>query len=379
MNGQHHLAITLCLLAACQRDEPAPSAPSSPTAEAPSRVNPDREPPVAPPAPAPPMPRPARRRLAAAAAQNDACESCHVDEAEEWRASRHRQSDTNAAYREAFAIERTTFCRACHTPEADPEKAPPRVVSEMGVACVTCHVTEEGAVLAAPGADSSLIADAPHRVVRSADFAHTGGCSGCHEFRFPGISGDEDAAFMQTTVREHRRSAAARRGCADCHMPLVGERRSHAFGETRDPAWMRDKLAVTAERAGGDLLRVTLAQPDPGHGYPTGDLFRRLEIGCELFAEDGRSLAREVRHLARRFEIAPGKWGRDLTRDDRVLGEPLVLEIPIRASSPVASATLRFWVSYQRVATVGVGRDPAEARIESEILLHSGDLPWNMD
>jgi len=38
-------------------------------------------------------------------------------------------------------------------------------------------------------------------------------------------------------------------------------------------------------------------------------------------------------------------------------------------------AKVSWWVRHQRVATVGHGTDPAEAKIESEVLLHSGELP----
>src|SRR5262245_41637154 len=82
-----------------------------------------------------------------------------------------------------------------HAPESDPTKEPPREVSELGVGCVTCHVTEEGAVLAAArSADSAGegAAAPPHRVSWSTDFGRVGGCAGCHEFRFPMGHGDED-------------------------------------------------------------------------------------------------------------------------------------------------------------------------------------------
>src|SRR5262245_20660474 len=61
-----------------------------------------------------PMPGPERRRLEAAVALNATCVSCHPDEAAEWRRSRHRQSNTNAAYQAAFAVEPSPFCRGCH-------------------------------------------------------------------------------------------------------------------------------------------------------------------------------------------------------------------------------------------------------------------------
>jgi hypothetical protein len=338
---------------------------------------------ASPPAPEPktPMPGPHRKRLGAAVALNATCISCHHEEAREWLGSYHQRANIDGAYRKAFAIEPSPFCRGCHAPESDPFKEPPEAVSKLGVGCVTCHVTEEGLVLAAapregePGRDAT---PAPHPLRRSPEFARSGGCAGCHEFRFPMPGGKEDAFFMQTTVREHQRSPGAQKACADCHMPLEAGRRSHAFAQVRDPAWLRANLAATAERTEDDTLRVTLVQPNPGHAFPTGDLFRRLEVGYELRTEGGALVRREARHLARHFEIVPGQAGRNLSRDDRVTSEPRLVEmdLPPPAAAPPGSR-ISWWVKYQRVATVGAGTDPAEATVESEVKLHEGNISWN--
>jgi hypothetical protein len=320
-----------------------------------------------------PMPGPGRGRLGAAVALNAACVSCHPSEAEEWARSRHRQSDTNAAYRAAFAIEPLPFCRGCHAPEANPRKPPPREVSKLGVGCVSCHVTEEGFVLAAASSGGK----APHPLRRSVDFARARGCAGCHEFRFPGVTGDDDGELMQTTAREHQRSPGRGRACADCHMPLVSGRRSHAFEEIRDPVWLRKNLQVNASLHDGNGVRVTLTQPDPGHAFPTGDLHRRLEVGCEILDENGTVVQREVRHLARHFVLPPGQPRRVLLRDDRVFYEPKVVDMTLSPAPPGGGpTTVHWWVSLQRVANVGMGENPADATIESAVPLHAGVLPW---
>jgi hypothetical protein len=359
------LALTLGLAGCGRADRAGDTAPAT-------SVSPATPPAETARAPSAPMPRAYRRRLEDAVERNRECESCHVKQATEWRESRHRQSDTNAAYRAAFAIEPTAFCRGCHAPESDPDKDPPQAVSDMGVGCVTCHVTEEGSVLTAPSPRENAV-DAPHPLRRSIEFGRSGACAGCHEFRFPGARDDDDAAFMQTTVREHERSANADKACTVCHMRSAFGGRSHAFAEVRDPMWLRDKLHATVARA-GDTLRITLAQRLPGHGFPTGDLFRRLEIGCEVRDERGNVVHREARHLARHFEIVPGKPMRQLTGDDRVFDEPTIVDLPISSKSGI----LTWWVKLQRVATVGIGTSPAEAKIESEVLLHSGVIPWKM-
>jgi hypothetical protein len=73
---------------------------------------------------------------------------------------------------------------------------------------------------------------------------------------------------------------------------------------------------------------------------------------------------------ARHFAIASGRPGRELLRDDRVFDDPEVVELDLTRPGPVS-----WWVTYQRVATVGTGTVPAEATLESEVPLHAGVLP----
>lgn len=322
-----------------------------------------------------PMPGPHRKRLAAAVVQNATCTSCHNKQAQEWRGSYHQRANIDPAYVKAFAIEPSPFCRSCHAPEADPAKEPPIAVSELGVGCVTCHVTEEGFVLAADHGDDAAREPAPHPVRRSKVFAHQGACADCHEFRFPMPGGDEDSFFMQTTAREHLRSPAAAKACADCHMPVEAGQRSHAFAHVRDPAWLRKNLAANAEHI-DDTLRVKIVQPNPGHDAPTGDLFRRYEVGYELVTEKGEIIRRNKQYLARHFEVYSDRPGRRLTRDNRVGSEPTIVAFDLPREAP-SSARIRWWLTYQRVATVGTGQNPADAVVESEINLHFGEIPWH--
>ncbi|APR81152.1 Cytochrome C553 [Minicystis rosea] len=374
------LLLSSSILAGCLRDDLAAdgTAPPAPPKPAPSAVT-NTAPDLAPIEPDATMPGPRRLRLGAAVARNATCESCHLEEADAWRASRHHQAATNDAYRAALAIEPTPFCRGCHAPESNPTQASPQAVLDLGVGCVTCHVTEEGTVLAAePEGSGKGISSAPHTLKRSRAFATSFACAGCHEFSFPGRHGDSDGDLMQTTVTEHRNSPAAGASCASCHMPLRGGRRSHAFAEVRDPAWLRANLRATATIDAHHTVRITLTQPAPGHAFPTGDLFRGLEIGCEARDAAGRVLRREVRHLARHFEIVPGRQGRHLVRDDRVFDAPVTIEMPLAIPSPPPKAArVAYWVTYQRVATVGTGTRPEDVKIESEVQLHSGALPWD--
>ncbi len=378
-----HIAwiLPLFALCACDRedfsiDAPALSGASSPAwtpapdavPDAPSFTLPRDEPFV-------PMPGPHRKRLAAAVALNATCTSCHDKQAKEWRGSYHQRANVDPAYVKAFTIEPSAFCRSCHAPEADPVKQPSADVSELGIGCVTCHVTEEGRVLAAARNEDSPHSPAPHPLRRSKAFAHQGACANCHEFRFPMPGGNRDEFFMQTTAREHVRSPSAAKACADCHMPVEGGQRSHSFNNVRDPDWLRKNINATAERT-DDVLRVKIVRPNPGHDAPTGDLFRRYEVGYELRTDKGDIVRRETHYLARHFAVVPGRPGRTLTMDNRVTSEPNIVELELPREAP-SSARITWWVTFQRVATVGLGEKPAESVIESEIKLHSGELPWN--
>ena len=112
-----NLAVLLSLawLAGCVVDEVAPSGHAPEVMETTTATSAAAEPASAPNAPPrdepkPPMPGPARRRLLAAVAENAACESCHDEEAKEWRGSYHQRANVDPAYRRAFAIEPSPFC-----------------------------------------------------------------------------------------------------------------------------------------------------------------------------------------------------------------------------------------------------------------------------
>jgi Cytochrome c554 and c-prime len=349
------VAIATMLLAmgvACDVDQTEPAPASAPSAQ------PE------------PRPKPAQKRGAWAVALNHDCVQCHADQAQAWHSSRHHRSNTNREYREAFAREPSVFCTSCHAPEAADPSQPTPEESALGVGCVSCHVVGDSrdyTILSGVGSRAAP----PHPVTRSLDFATTGGCVGCHEFRFPGRTGDSPEAFMQTTVRELHAAAGPEASCLSCHMPAG----SHAFDRSRDPVWLAEHLEVDARatETGGVLL--VLSQPLPSHAFPTGDLFRRLQIGVEWLDDAGAVIERQTSYLARHFELADGTHhGRTLLADNRVHMGPHELPFERDGDGP-AAATLRWWVTLQRVGTVGRGVDPENGvTIDSEQLVHRGSL-----
>ncbi len=316
------------------------------------------------------LPGPHPSSAADPVAENAACEACHADVAAEWRSSEHASAFTDPVFSAAFAVEPTAFCADCHAPEETPF-AEPGAKASLGVACVTCHLAG-GAVLAAPKPGLTL---APHRIERSAAFAGSGACSGCHEFSFGDDARRELPLAMQATVSEHAASGYADRSCADCHMPAAHEgRRSHSFASTRDPEHHQKSVRVSAERAGPTTLRLELSLAGVGHRYPTGDLFRRVAIAAEVVGEDFRSLASSTRYLARHFATGRDVEGRPIrveATDDRP--EPGVLSvIELELGDAAAGRPIAWTVALERVLHVS-DHFEAGAEVSSRIVLAQGE------
>ena len=337
------------------------------------------------------MPGPARARLASAVAANAECERCHRDIANEWETSLHHRADVEPAYERSFAIEPLPFCRGCHAPESVATEEEPASVRDLGVGCVTCHVTDEGAgsigafggpttrVLAAPRPGPEPRDHGPHEVVRDPRFADEGACSGCHEFAFPLATPRTGAELgrtdlMQSTVLEHAESPGKSLSCANCHMPPDdGHKRSHAFVTSRDASVVRRAVRIDVDRVDATHVRVKLAPNELGHAFPTGDLFRRIAISANVIgpAPEERVLGSAVRFLARHFAAPSGLIGRVLVSDDRVGGSGAEVTLDV---GEAGRGNDIFWrVDYQRVAHPN-GIDETNATLEGELTLASGRL-----
>lgn len=324
-----------------------------------------------------PTPAPQKRSLDAPVV-NASCESCHEDIAAEWRNSLHRQAHTDPAYQRALAIEPLSFCQSCHAPEADPTKPVSAAVGALGVGCVTCHVTGRD-VLAAPKTEAMDSVSA-HSIVRDARFAAAPACASCHEFAFPDAARRPKPELMQSTVSEHAASKNAGRSCADCHMPVVADKigtkkhRSHLFEASRNPAMVRQSVTIQTSRSAPSVVRFTLTPAWSGHAFPTGDLFRRIEIHVDAVGAEYQAVASSTRYLMRHF--AERKHGIGIVRyvesDDRPLQEPVVVEMDL--GSKAASLPLSYRIAYQRVEHPR-SEKPEDSVIDGEIVLSEGILP----
>lgn len=317
-----------------------------------------------------PAPQPRNRP---AAALNRECEDCHVTIAREWRSSYHRLANQDPAFQRALAREPVPFCRRCHAPEADPGQDATGWAAENGVACVTCHVLD--GQITAGSADGTHRGQAPHPLRRDARLAGQGACVRCHEFQFPDGRWRRRPELMQSTISEHRALAPAGTTCINCHMPQVrdsrgGAHRSHAFLAGHDDATLRAAVRVQAVRS-RNTLTLVLTPQRVGHAFPTGDLFRRLQLS--VTAEGEPPLPAQHRELMRHFATVqqlPGHRVRIVDSDDRLRDRSeLLFVLPQEA----ASRPLRFRVTYQRVA-FPIDQRGGPAVLDGEVLLASGVL-----
>ena len=323
-----------------------------------------------------PGPSPRGRSAETASALNATCTGCHREIAAEWRASFHAQAQHDPAYQRAFAVEPLPFCQSCHAPETDASRPVPQAAADLGVGCVTCHVTGEH-VLAVEKAAGSDLSSAPHALQRSAAFGATGACANCHQFAFPDAALRSQPELMQATVREHDHSSAPGVPCATCHMPSVGEgaarHRSHAFPGGHDAAFVKTALTVRAERSAADRVRLVLTPAGIGHAFPTGDLFRRLEVSVEAVGSDYQVASSAHRYLSRHWsdERKLATVVRRVVRDDRASNEPLELELQL--DGPVANLAMVWRVAYQRVLHPR-SESEQDSVIDGEVEVASGTL-----
>ncbi|MFO0617290.1 MAG: multiheme c-type cytochrome [Polyangiaceae bacterium] len=315
-----------------------------------------------------PLPGPAPRHREAAAAQklNDGCVGCHAEIGAEWKASMHAAAYEDPVFKKAYAIEPLGFCRNCHAPEGDPDAGLSDEAAALGVGCVTCHVQNDEIV----GAHGSPGKEGVHPTTKDARLATADACAGCHEFDFP----DQPGKFMQGTIGEHARSKFAKTACADCHMAKSGAHLDHRFRVAGDAKTLRSAVKVRAARPAPDTVRLTFTADHVGHDFPTGDMFRRLELRAVAKGPKGDITAVPT-FLRREFRVGPmgGASRRVQVGDSRVPGDGSAVDAEIRFADDVTGLPVHWVVAYQRMdrglaALFEVDMDA------DEILVAEGDL-----
>lgn len=211
-----------------------------------------------------------------------ACATCHGDIATEHAGSAHAHAVDDPIYRAQLATDPSPFCKNCHQATA--------------TGCTTCH----GGKAVTPKADV---------------------CKSCHQFAFPDVKGHVPAdAWMQSTWSEAKGAS-----CTTCHNPHD----LHADGK---PV----AVEVTARRDGQQVVLLFTLRARTGHAFPTGDVFRQLEIVCESGAHVGRSTP-----LQRVYRLLPSH-ARRVAADMRLPGDGAPFHVEVRVDAePGASVTYR--------------------------------------
>lgn len=243
------------------------------------------------------------------------CATCHAEIAAEWQGSAHARAFVDGVFLAEYLPAQERFCRQCHAPLVqDPSAPEAAALLARGVDCAACHV-RDGHVLGARGTG-----DADHAARRDARLRTSAFCGPCHQFDFPAPADGVPRRYrpgrpLQDTLAEWRQSAYRDVPCQDCHMPQVASaapappraddpraaaptrHRSHAFSTLDSPALLARAVKVRATaRRGGQSLDVTLelAPGALGHAFPTGDMFRQVEVSVRVGPEVRTALLERI-------------------------------------------------------------------------------------
>ncbi len=264
-----------------------------------------------------------------------ACLPCHAGQHAQWAATGHARAWTKTSFRAAFALEPEGWCANCHAPLAEQnpfsvrdgraEYDPSRetTLTREGVNCAVCHV-RDGAVYGTKKNEGCAF---PVR----ADplFATAGACAGCHDFAFPAALHPEvrdSTEPMQATAAEFAASVHHARGesCQSCHF-AKNKKPTHDTNRTGSVRIDFDDEA-TGE-TGGRIVEARIRIPAIGHRWPTGDLFRSVDL--LVIDRGGRTIGGH--RVAVVYDHGQQKLLNDSAlRPDAAGGVDQTIEIPVR-------------------------------------------------
>jgi hypothetical protein len=279
---------------------------------------------------------------------DERCGDCHAEIAAEWKRSLHRAAWENDYFQHAYSVEPLAFCRGCHAPLADPIAEPSAEARHAGVGCATCHVIPAGVV----GVRAIAAQKDGHEVIGDARLSTAQACARCHDFAFPG-SRRPEVDRMQKTMHEHAQSVFAAKPCQECHMPVVQSRqgpphRQHDFRVIGNRDFMAQAVVVKESKIENDTLRLDLALGNIGHAFPTGDLFRRVEVRATPVDSQGKPRGQKTSQILQRTFGPPLEGPHKAVPIEREDGR---LTGPKRIILPLAKGTkeVRYEIVWQRM------------------------------
>jgi hypothetical protein len=301
--------------------------------------------------------QPLRRVTGSVGLQASACGSCHRQEVESWRGSRHAAAFSNALFQESYrrAADKS-WCVNCHAPLPEQRQAlrgeAPTAWLDEGVNCAACHL-RDGAILSAEPITAA--ARRAHPVRAEPLLTDSSFCAGCHQFKLPKYHPMYTAEPVQNTYGEWQRSAAASEGihCQGCHMPDG----AHSFPGAHDTGFLAKAIEVSFSVGADQSVVVRLAATGVGHDVPTGDPFRRL-----VFSAATEPDCREPLFTKTFAKVHESPWA---LRFDSSLKAPTATgRGPPRTFSIPAPATPLYWcLDYHLDEPNHRTRLPAEERI----------------
>ena len=243
------------------------------------------------------------------------CAGCHKTITEEWRHSTHATAWIDPHYKKALKkIRRKRGCTGCHAPEpllGSPPKAIPATRKDnphLGVSCKTCHLAADGETMLGPEGHAN---DA-HKSEASEIFNNEVSnalCITCHNVNIGPVL---------AVAKDFEGSGQAELGdsCVGCHMPAVTRAwanddisgdptrvrsgRSHRLETSRDPAFLRQAINLSAEFATeGAVLTVTNLT---GHRVP-GLIGREISLRVSLYNAKGQRLSRQIHIFSHRAHL----------------------------------------------------------------------------
>jgi hypothetical protein len=253
-------------------------------------------------------------------AQPENCRMCHELEYKQWEGSRHSRAATGDLFRIGFQVEPYQWCLNCHSPE---KPVASEMASGQGVTCGACHNRSGGIATARPIPQQVQA----HRLVYDPGLTNGKTCERCHQSDVP-------LGFMvnQDTMEEWRRAGGNRKAsCMQCHMRTDTGAFTHLFRGTRDAAFLRRYIPVSAEftSASGPALTITIGPVGALHSVPTGDPFRELVLSWVVRSPDRLVLSGE-RVFGRRPPVDRATSAMIRTYDQRLSAGSVVREtIPV--------------------------------------------------
>jgi hypothetical protein len=249
-----------------------------------------------------------------------ACKECHVQNALEWKTSRHAQStaDENPFYRLMLQRARKANsqaaekCDQCHQPvtalelnEYDAGK-----LKNEGVTCDVCHATRlagrgknarleivSGNVKFGPFKDAVPI---DHTAEYSPFLVSSDFCITCH-----GNLKDEHGFSFCSTEEEYRRSSFAKNGitCQDCHMPTmegktaelgkIRQVHTHIFYGGYNSEILHNCAVLQLDVKKDETVlhtEIRVTNKTVGHSLPSGSSMRMVVLTVQAFDENGRQI-----------------------------------------------------------------------------------------